>query len=612
MSVNSASAMNTTIIRPDVFYINGFYNVPHSMYYYIFLGFVYIVTVLGNSAVMCTIYVARSLHTAKYVAVFNLAFSDLCGSSALIPKIIDTFLFNNQYISYGACLANMFFVYLFMTLQSLTLVALAYDRVIAICFPLRYHVILTKTAMAINIGVVWIFSVSIVALTVALVTRVSFCSSITVTSYFCDHAPVYLLSCNGHYWNTVMAYICFYGLIGTPVIIIAISYVCIGTALLKISKWTERIKAMKTCVSHLILVAVFYLPILSTNVASMISSINPNDRIINSTLSQTIPPLLNPIIYTLKTEEFKQAIKVLCRRLKVVVMHELPQSSGQLLDPQQSVGWSKEELLALRHNSSPFSTLEFIQDPSTITEILTTGALALLGLARKRWRVRHRGRRAGALVRLRRRGFRTSLPSLFLSNLCSLHNKTEELLLLNQTNKDFSNASTLCFTETWVSDLNPDRALRVPGFRLYRADRDSDLSSKSRGGGICFYINERWSKDNTVLLTSCSPNLESIFIKCRPFYFPREISSFTLAGVYISRDAQKELADLIRKVERENRDTLLIILGDFNQANLTKELPKYRLHVSCATREENILDHCYTTIKDAYRSVACGSRTLRS
>uniref|UniRef100_A0A4W4DZP5 G-protein coupled receptors family 1 profile domain-containing protein n=1 Tax=Electrophorus electricus TaxID=8005 RepID=A0A4W4DZP5_ELEEL len=305
--------MNATLIPPNMFFISGFYNVPHTMYYYIFLSFVYVVTVLGNSAVMCSIYLARSLHTAKYIAVFNLAFSDLCGSSALVPKILDAFLFNNQYISYGACLANMFFVYLFMNLQSLTLLTLAYDRVIAICFPLRYHVIVNKMAMAIIIGVNWLFSVIIVTLIVALITRLSFCKSITVNSYFCDHGPVYMLSCNDNYMNYVMAIICFYGLICTPVIVIMISYVCIGTALLRISQWTERIKAMKTCTSHLLLVAIFYLPILSTNLAVKISSISPNDRIINSTLTQTIPPLLNPIIYTLKTKEFKQAIKVLCK-----------------------------------------------------------------------------------------------------------------------------------------------------------------------------------------------------------------------------------------------------------------------------------------------------------
>uniref|UniRef100_A0AAR2IIU5 G-protein coupled receptors family 1 profile domain-containing protein n=1 Tax=Pygocentrus nattereri TaxID=42514 RepID=A0AAR2IIU5_PYGNA len=133
---------NATFIRPSTFYINGFYNMPHARYYYIFFCFVYAVTVLGNSFIMGTIYLARTLHTAKYIAVFNLALSDLCGSSALIPKYIDMFLFENQYISYEDCLANMFFVFLFMTLQSLTLLALAFDRVIAICFPLRYHTIM--------------------------------------------------------------------------------------------------------------------------------------------------------------------------------------------------------------------------------------------------------------------------------------------------------------------------------------------------------------------------------------------------------------------------------------------------------------------------------------
>ncbi len=84
----------------------------------------YVVTVLGNSFIMCIIYLARRLHTAKYIAVFPLALSDLCGSSALIPKLIDMFLFEHQDISYEACLAHMFFVFHFMNLQSLTLLVL--------------------------------------------------------------------------------------------------------------------------------------------------------------------------------------------------------------------------------------------------------------------------------------------------------------------------------------------------------------------------------------------------------------------------------------------------------------------------------------------------------
>ncbi|XP_017540607.2 olfactory receptor 1-like [Pygocentrus nattereri] len=308
---------NATVIRHPTFYINGFYNMPHTKYYYIFLCFVYIVTILGNSFIMGTIYLARTLHTAKYIAVFNLALSDLCGSSAIIPKYADMFLFENQYISYENCLASMFFVFLFMTQQSFNLLALAFDRVIAICFPLRYHAIVTKTTMTLIIGVMWLFSVSLITILVGLITRLSFCRSTTVDSYFCDHGPVHRLACNDNSPNYTMSYVCIAVVLCIPLILIAFSYVCIGFALLKNSHSIERMKAMKTCTSHLILVALFYLPITSTYITALTTYIHPNTRIINSVLTQTIPPMLNPIIYTLKTEEVLQSIKVLYKQIKV-------------------------------------------------------------------------------------------------------------------------------------------------------------------------------------------------------------------------------------------------------------------------------------------------------
>ncbi|XP_072514539.1 olfactory receptor 1E2-like [Salminus brasiliensis] len=308
---------NASFIYPPTFYINGFYNVPHAKYYYIFLCFVYAVTVLGNSFIMGTIYLARTLHTAKYIAVFNLAVSDLCGSSALIPRYADMFLFEKQYISYSDCLATMFFVFVFMTLQSLTLLALAFDRVIAICFPLRYHAIVTKTTMTVIIGVMWVFSVCIIGLLVALITRLSFCGATTVDSYFCDHGPVYRLACNDYSPNRTMGYVYSVVVIFVPLLLIVFSYGCIGFALFKISHGVERLKAMKTCTSHLILVAMFYLPILSIYILVLTTYVHPNTRIINSVLTQTVPPMLNPIIYTLKTEEVLQSIKVLCKRIKI-------------------------------------------------------------------------------------------------------------------------------------------------------------------------------------------------------------------------------------------------------------------------------------------------------
>ncbi|KAL0165807.1 hypothetical protein M9458_037651, partial [Cirrhinus mrigala] len=221
---------------------------------------------------------------------------------------------------------------------------------------------------------------------------------------------------------------------------------------------------------------------------------------------------------------------------------------------------------------------------------------------------RKRGKRAGALVKIRQRSFRTPLPSIHLGNLCSLANKSDELQLFTRTNKDFLNSAALCFTETWLNGTIPDSALHLTGFQLIRADRVTESSGKTRGGGLCFYISEGWCTDMTVLNKKCCPNLEAVFINCKPFYSPREFSSFTLVSVYIPPDAcvsvaLELLAAQITHTEQRYPDSFIIVLCDFNKAHLTRELPKYRQHITCPTRDSNILDHCYTVLKDAYHSV---------
>uniref|UniRef100_A0A1A8PUX4 Reverse transcriptase domain-containing protein n=1 Tax=Nothobranchius rachovii TaxID=451742 RepID=A0A1A8PUX4_9TELE len=265
------------------------------------------------------------------------------------------------------------------------------------------------------------------------------------------------------------------------------------------------------------------------------------------------------------------------------------------------ITFSRDELLGIRQQTTETDFQKF-EDPGSLLEVLIGGTAVC-------WkRKRRRGKRAGSLVRLRQRGFRMPLPAIHLANVRSLPNKMDELLLLNRTNRDFAHSAALCFTETWLSDLTPDNGLYLPGFCLHRADREKELSGKTKGGGICFYINECWCTDATVLSKHCSSNLETIFLNCKPFYSPREISSFILIGVYIHPQADvsvalQTLADQVTSTENKYPDSVLIILGDFNQAKLNTELPKYRQHIRCPTRGKNILDHCYTVLKGAYHSV---------
>jgi len=125
---------------------------------------------------------------------------------------------------------------------------------------------------------------------------------------------------------------------------------------------------------------------------------------------------------------------------------------------------------------------------------------------------------------------------------------------------------------------------------------------------MCFYINERWCTDVSVLKKMCCSDLEIFFINCKPFYSPREFCLFILVSVYIPLQAHmssalQKLTDQITETEQKHTDSVLIILGDFKKANLSCERPKYRQHITCPNRDSNILDHCYTTIKEAYHSV---------
>ncbi|XP_041864539.1 olfactory receptor 1-like [Melanotaenia boesemani] len=309
---NSASGRNITFVRPEYFIISGFIGIPNMKYYYVFLFLLYVISVLGNTAVMVVIYLDRNLQTPKYVAVFNLAFVDLLGSSALVPKVIDIFLFNHYNISYNDCLTFLFFCYTCLSMQALNLVALSYDRLVAIIYPLHYQVKVTHRFMFSLIASFWIIAIIALLTAVGLLTRLSFCKSVVINSYFCDHGQIYRLACNDYTPNEVIRQLLPLLFLYLPLIIIVCSYICIGKALAKVATVQERVKALKTCAAHLSLVAIYFIPIMTT--FAMGAKIDPNARIINLSLSSVLPPMLNPIIYVLQTHEIKVSMK---RILKV-------------------------------------------------------------------------------------------------------------------------------------------------------------------------------------------------------------------------------------------------------------------------------------------------------
>ncbi|KAF7663006.1 hypothetical protein LDENG_00220760 [Lucifuga dentata] len=287
--------------------ISGFSGILNINYYYVFLLVVYIVSVLGNTAVMAVIYLDHNLRTPKYIAVFNLAFSDFSSSSALVPKVIDIFLFNHPYISYNDCMTFQFFCYSCLAMQSFNLVILCYDRLIAIIYPLHYQAKVTHRFMLSVIFFFWIFAVTVELIAIGL----SFCKSVVINSYFCDHGPMYQLACNDNRPNSIIGGVLPVLILWLPMFFILITYCYIAFALAKTAGARDRLKAFKTCTGHLSLVAIYFLPILFTFAIG--SKIHPNARIINLSLTSVFPPMLNPIIYVLQTQEIKQSMKKLLK-----------------------------------------------------------------------------------------------------------------------------------------------------------------------------------------------------------------------------------------------------------------------------------------------------------
>lgn len=150
----------------------------------------------------------------------------------------------------------------------------------------------------------------------------------------------------------------------------------------------------------------------------------------------------------------------------------------------------------------------------------------------------------------------------------------------------------------------------MEGLTTFRADGSGALSGKSKGGGVCIYINNRWCKNTDGIHSHCSPNIEFLTVKCRPFYLPREFSAIIIIGVYIPPDADtkaalKTLSHSINELQTIHPGGVLIVAGDFNQANMKKVLPHFYQHVDFATRKTNTLDHVYTNIRGAFKASPC-------
>ncbi|XP_064413129.1 olfactory receptor 2AT4-like [Latimeria chalumnae] len=295
---------NISIVKPTGFYLVGLTNLKNSEYLLVFLFLVYVVTLLGNFILMAVVYLHPQLHPPRYMAVFNLAVVDVLHNTMLIPKALQAFLFNSNYIEFNACVTQCFFAHYFASMEFVSLVIMAYDRLVAICFPLRYPSINTNTKMFIIIVSSWMGIIVPILYLVLLITELSYYASIEIPDFMCNYGYLHRLACEDTLLFMRAGQAISITLLYGPLAFIFLTYVNILVAVINLDSTESRKKSVSTCLTHLILVLIFFVPLMVNYMLLQLSVIySDNVQTVTIVLGHTLPPMLNPIIYSLKTEE---------------------------------------------------------------------------------------------------------------------------------------------------------------------------------------------------------------------------------------------------------------------------------------------------------------------
>ncbi|KAM9169419.1 olfactory receptor 52B2-like [Pangshura tecta] len=303
-------ADNHTVFDPVTYILTGIPGTEESQVW-IAISFclMYVVTLLGNSLLLFIILTERSLHEPKYLFVSMLAAADLLLSTTAVPKMLAVFWFRAGEISFAACLTQMFFIHVSFMAESAILLAMAFDRYVAICDPLRYTAVLTKSVMGkMGLAVVTRSFCTIFPF-VFLVKRLNFCRTNLLPHNYCDYMAIAWLACDDikvNIWYGVAVAIF---VIGLDAVLIAVSYGLILRAVFRLPSKDARLKALHTCGSHVCIILMFYVPSVFSSLAHHFRNIIPG-YIVNllANLYVLIPPMLNPIVYGVKTKEILERV----------------------------------------------------------------------------------------------------------------------------------------------------------------------------------------------------------------------------------------------------------------------------------------------------------------
>nr|XP_017534710.2 putative olfactory receptor 52P1 [Manis javanica] len=301
---------NHTNLDPSVFFLLG---IPGLEHFHLWLSLpvccLGTATIVGNLSILVAVVTEPALHKPVYLFLCMLSTIDLAASFSTVPKLLAILWCGAGRISAFACLAQMFFIHAFCMMESTVLLAMAFDRYVAICYPLRYATILTDTIIA-RIGVAAIVRGSVLMLPCPfLIGRLNFCRSHVIPHTYCEHMAVVKLACGDTRPNRVYGLTAALLVIGVDLFCIGLSYALIARAVLCLSTREARSKALGTCGSHVCVILISYTPALFSFFTHRFGRhIPPHIHILLANVYLLFPPALNPMVYGVKTREIRERV----------------------------------------------------------------------------------------------------------------------------------------------------------------------------------------------------------------------------------------------------------------------------------------------------------------
>ncbi|XP_060119855.1 olfactory receptor 51G2-like [Heteronotia binoei] len=271
------------------------------------LGSLYLVSFVGNGTILGLVWAERGLHAPMYLFLCMLALADLGLSASTLPSMLSVFLLRSRVVAAEACFAQLFSIHTFSVIESAVLLAMAFDRFVAIWNPLRYTSILTSSTVTKMGAAIVLRSVSLHLPLPFMLRELRYGKAKGLSHSYCVHPDVLKLACVDTRVNSAYGLFVLLSTLGLDFLLILLSYAMILKMVLSLAAWRERLKALNTCVSHICAVLLFYTPLLSLSMIHRFGKkMPPQVYLLLSYLHFLLPPVLNPVIYSVKTKEIRR------------------------------------------------------------------------------------------------------------------------------------------------------------------------------------------------------------------------------------------------------------------------------------------------------------------